>query len=459
MTPVPPATPGGQTGARWVTAGLLDQAVIASTNAGTVLLAGLLLDAKSAGVMLLSLTVAYVVVGLNREFVGSVLVAMASRYSGERRDRLVRNGLAAALSVGGLAAVLLIGVWAFWPTSPDLGDLIWVAPFLPMILLYDTGRYSYLADRRPSQAVVIDLFWVGAQAVAVLTMVVMQSVTAGGLLVAWGLGATAGACVFLFRSGERPWRGDPRRWASETRSLSGWFTTTALIGQIQVLTVTVLVGLMLGEENITGLRLGQVLLLQPIQNFNLAMMGLLVPRASRLAHAAGPGQPAAGGSVAAAAGLRRQTRVLATSFGATALLMVAVVWPVATTALPHVRQFVAVVPLALPISIQAGCYLVQTPFQAALRGMHRARLLFAQYVMFTTVSLTGLVLGALAGRLPGAVWGLTAGSVVGLVVMIGMYLFALRGLGEQVADAAVTQAAGVPAEEGVPTPFAGTDPV
>ena len=70
-----------------------------------------------------------------------------------------------------------------------------------------------------------------ASAVAVTVMVLTRLTSAGGLMVCWGTGAAVGATVFLLRTGYRPWRGRPTRWAAETRHLSGWFTATALIGQ------------------------------------------------------------------------------------------------------------------------------------------------------------------------------------------------------------------------------------
>jgi len=86
------------------------------------------------------------------------------------------------------------------------------------------------------------------------------------------------------------------------------------------------------------------------------------------------------------------------------------------------------------MSIQAGIYLLQMPFTAAMRGMHRARMLFAQYAIFTTTSLTGLVVGANVDRLTGAAWGLTIGASVGLAAMIGLYEYALRWLGDAEPD-------------------------
>ena len=99
-------------GARWVTAGLADQVVIASANAGNILLALALLNRHRAGILALSIGVAYLVMGINRAFVGDVLLAMASRYDGERRDRLVRDGTAAAVTIGLVASVVCFALWA-----------------------------------------------------------------------------------------------------------------------------------------------------------------------------------------------------------------------------------------------------------------------------------------------------------------------------------------------------------
>jgi hypothetical protein len=417
-----------------VTAGLADQFVMACANAGNTVLALVLLPRDRSGTMILSLSLAYFVMFINRAFVGDVLLALASRYDGARRDRLVRNGLAAAVSLGVTAAVVLLAIWALWPSGGkiDLRDLVWVAPFLPVLLLHDTGRFSYLAAREPEQALTIDLVWVGVQAAAVAVMVVSGLTSAGGLFVCWGLGAAVGAAVFMLRAGHRPWRGNPLRWTTETRHLSGWFTATALIGQLQVQAVAFIVSGQLSKRDLSGLRGAQTALIQPMQNFLMAVQGLVVPRASRLAGDAGrlPGDDGA----RAAAALRRLTRLLALAFTGLAVVMVAVMWPVAELVLVRIPKFADIAPLALPMSLQAGIYMVQLPFTAALRAMHRAKMLFLQYAVFTTVSLTGLVVGAHLKRLEGAAWGLTIGAAAGLVTMVGLYRYSLRFLGRAEPD-------------------------
>jgi O-antigen/teichoic acid export membrane protein len=401
---------------------------MAAANAATTLLGPILFARDRAGLLVLSLGVGYFAQYLNRAFVGDVLIAMASRYEGERRDRLVRNGLTTALIAGLIGCVIFVAIWLLRPRggNADLRDLIWIAPFLPAIMLHDTGRCINLADRKPEKALAMDLVWTGTQAVLVTAMILLDAETPGGLLAAWGLGAVAGSAFFLVRAKQSPLVGRPREWLAETRHLSGWFTATAVIGQLQLQAVNFLVGIRLNKAQVSGLRFVQAIEMQPVQNFITAVQGLLVPRASRKAADAAQ-LPGAEGA-AAAASLRRQTRQLALAFAGLGVVFVLVAWPVVAYALSHTQKWHDVASLALPISLQGAVYLTQVPFTAAIRAMHRARLLFAQYVAFSAVSLSGLVIGATAGRLTGAVWGLFIGSATGLVVMIGLYVYAVRSV-------------------------------
>jgi hypothetical protein len=404
---------------RWIGAGFADQAVIACANAGTTLLIVILIDRDVAVAPLLAIVFAYFVVGINRAFVGEVFAALASRYDGAARERLVRDGLATAATVGLAAGAAFAALWAFWPHRGgyDLRALIWLAPFMPFVLVQDAGRYSHLAERAPAKALIIDLVWVGTQAVGVLGSLLVVDASAPALLMAWGCGATASAIVFLARTRPNLLRGDPRQWVSRTKHLSGWFTATALVGQFQTLAVSLLVVGRLPEKAYSGLRTAQTVFLQPVQNFQLAVQGLLVPRLSRLAGTAVDDEQLR----RAVARLRSQVRRLALLFAGLGILMVAVVWPAAQVILGRIPKFEDLTPLALPISLQGAIYLVQVPFTAAMRATHRAKLLFCQYLVFTTVSLTGLVVGAEWGGLQGAVWGLVTGSASGLVVMMVFY--------------------------------------
>jgi O-antigen/teichoic acid export membrane protein len=336
------------------------------------------------------------------------------------------------------SAVVLVALWAVWPRGgdTDLRDLIWIAPFLPAILLHDTGRFSYLADRKPEQALVIDLVWVASQATAVTIGLVVFGRSAAVLLVAWGLGAAAGAVCYLVRAKASPLRGHPRRWFTQTRHLSGWFTATALVGQLQVVSVRFIVAGQLSPAELAGLGLVQTVLLQPVQNLISAVQGLIVPRLSRLAgdaaHLSGVDERSA-----AASALRRRTRQLALGFAGLGAAFVVVAAPLGWYLLSLTGRYADVAPLALPVSLQGAIFLAQLPFTGAMRAMHRARMLFLQYLLFAGTTLTGLVIGADSGGLIGAGWGLVAGSVVGFVSMVWLYRYSLRWLGDASAERAI----------------------
>ncbi|GAA2364151.1 hypothetical protein [Dactylosporangium salmoneum] len=398
-------------------AGLLDQVVIAAANSANTLLGGILLPKGRFGALALALAVGYFATCLNRAIVGDVLLALASRFDGEPRARLVRDGLATALCSGLITTVVFVALWALSPSRGeiDLHQLVWLAPFMVPIMLHDTARGDYLAARRPDKALGIGLVWAGTQSVAVVVMILTHTAGAGGLLTAWGLGATAGATVYLVRERRLPWRGSPRAWLAETRHLSGWFTVTAIVAQVQVLAISFIVAGRLSRIDLANLRFVQTVELQPVQNLITALQNLLVPRASRDAAEGGPA-------------LRRRTRQLVTAFAVLGTLLVLTVWPVVSFVLVHTHKFAEAAPLALPIALQCAVYLLQVPFTAALRGMHRARLLFVQYVAFAVVSLSGLTVGAGYAGLHGAAWGLLTGSTASLICMAALYAFALRSV-------------------------------
>ena len=141
-------------------AGLADQVVVAAANAGNSLLALLLLpDPSRAGVLVIALAVGYATISLNRAFVGEVLLALAPRLEPAERERLIRDGLAAALAVGVLGAAILGAAWAVsGPGSAvDLRDLGWIALVLPVgapaghrqVLAARAGAPAARPDQRP----------------------------------------------------------------------------------------------------------------------------------------------------------------------------------------------------------------------------------------------------------------------------------------------------------------------
>ena len=399
-------------------AGLADQALVALTTAGTGLLGTAVLPVHDAGLMLYAVAVLVFVQGLGRAFVGDVLLAHAPRYpdAGQRR-RQIANAHATSGTLGLLGALVLLVGWLLGPQQ-YVADLVWCAPFVPSILLQDLARYTYQSAGRQAQALVIDACWVAVQGGCVAVLLLTGHVGGGPLIACWGLGATAGAVVFYARTRTDPFAGRPVQWLRDTRHLLGWFTGTGVLAQLTTLLIASLVQGILSATAYSGLRLVQIVVLQPAQSFTMALNGLLVPRASALAGARD------------AAGLRRQTRTVLAVNAAIGLALVAVAVPLAHPLLSWYRSgaYLAVAAIALPVALQSALYLLQIPFTVAMRGMHRARMLFGQYLVYSATTLGGLVLGALLGELPGAAWGLMAGAAIGTGVQAGLYRVAYRRL-------------------------------
>ena len=215
------------------------------------------------------------------------------------------------------------------------------------------------------------------------------------------------------RRGFLPWRGDPRRWPARTRRLAGWFTATAVVGQVHTLAVTFLIGVGLSKSAIALFRFVQVVVLQPVQNFNQAVTSLLVPRFSKAA-------------VMAKEQVNVQLRRVMTLLAGLAVTLVVLGGLLAQVIFPLVPRYADAAPLAWPVLLQSAIYMLQAPVLAALRGMHRGPLQFLQYVVFAVASVAGLVAGALTGELLLAAWGLAAGTGVGFVAALVLYRHALR---------------------------------
>ncbi|GAA0227386.1 hypothetical protein [Cryptosporangium japonicum] len=395
-------------------AGLADQLVSAGANAATGLLVLPFLAPAEAGAVLFAIGVGFFVIGIARALVGDVLLTYSARYGDADRARQSADATKTALVFGAAAALVVVVAWAVGPGF--FGELIWLAPFLPFVLVHDAGRYYFLAERNPARALVADLTYVGVQALILVVLLGLGHRDGAVFLCAWGLGGVAGAASFLLRTRISPWRGDLRGWIRETRHLSSWLTLTALLGQAQVQFVSTLVSGLLTPTAFSLLRAAQYGLLMPAQNLQMAVSSLLTPRMSRLAGA---------GDAAGISRLLRKALTVTALCGLVPVALSPLAGPVLDVILPKYAQASTI---ALPVAIQALIYLVQVPFTAALRGMQRVRSLFVQYVVFVVAQAVALVVGTLAYDLRGAAWGMLVGSAVGLAAMIVLYRNAHRRL-------------------------------
>lgn len=395
---------------RRAVAAVADQAISSGTNFLTSLIAMWLLGPRQFGGLTLALALGYLVLGVARAVIGDPLLAHASAQTDEDRHRMVRDATTTALLLGVVAALVVAGFGML--TGPR--ELFWVAPWLVPLLVQDAGRYAALSARHPQGALVLDGVWAGAQAAALVAFWAAGWVSTGMLLAAWGIGAVAGAAWFVAFDGINPLAGRPAAWLAESRHLSGWFTPTALLAQTQYNVVIFLIAALLGKAATGGLRAMQMLVLQPVQTFLLAMTSLLVPRYAR--------QAAAGAYAEVRATTQWLTRLLA---GAAVLVLAGI--PIGHLLVDHLfTDYRKYLPLLLPIALQTGFYLLTTPFTAALRGMQRGKAVFVTQVVFFAATIPAVVAGALAFGLSGAAWGLLVGAAAQLTAATWQYRTALR---------------------------------
>ncbi|MGH3730780.1 MAG: hypothetical protein ACRDTU_18800, partial [Micromonosporaceae bacterium] len=395
-------------------AGLADQAFNAGSNAVNGLVAGILLGPSAYGRYVAAIGVAFITVAVARSFVGEVMLTHTARARGEDYRGQVRDATAASLSVGAVAVALGIAIWL--AGFELMSDLLWLVPFLPAALLADAGRYALLSQRRPQRSMLITGVALLVQLSVVVGLVSADAVRPSTLLVAWGLGTTVGAVVALSLGYVNPFLGRPRNWVRSTGHLSTWFTASAILAQLQNWVVLYFVGGFLGHADLGGLRMLQMLVLMPVQNFIWALGGMIVPGYSHFS------------SEVDVVRIRRRTRMLLLGFAAVGVLLLALVpvgeWLLATL-LPAYADFGI---LIWPIALQAGLYLAQSPLNAALRGMQRARYTFLQYAVFAGVTLPASLIGALIGGVLGVAYGMVVGAAVGWCAAYLLYRRALSAL-------------------------------
>ncbi|MBT8225976.1 MAG: hypothetical protein HKP61_08655 [Dactylosporangium sp.] len=418
------AVPGG----RRVIAGLTDQVLVAVTSASLLLVAATVLSRPEAGRMLYAAQIMVFLQGASRAVIGDVLLTHAARFDdGPARRRQFENAHATALLLAA-AGVLAVGATLLLAPGWCPSDLLWGLPFIPAILAQDLARYTYQSLLQQSRALAVDVVWVGVQVTGIVVVIAAGRAGGGPLLACWGSGAAVAAAVFYRRTKINPLRGRPVAWLRDTRHLLGWYTATGLLAQTTTLLIGTLVQGLLSKSAYAGFRLVQMLVLQPAQSLAMALNGLLVPRASRLAGA---------GDVP---GLHRQTRaVLAvTAAVGCAILLAAAGGAGPALAVYKGGGYANVAVIAIPIGLQTLGYLMQVPFTVAIRGMQRGRPVFTQYVVHAGTSLGGLVVGAWLWQLPGAAWGLVTGATVGLLFQGWQY----RAITRRLAPARVTRDAG-----------------
>jgi O-antigen/teichoic acid export membrane protein len=387
---------------RGAACGVLDQALSSGTNFLTAFVASAVLAPTDFAAFVVAYALVTIVLAVGRAVIGEPLLAYLPTVCPFVRPAVVRSVAGTALLLGLLGAALAL---AGGLTVGALGGLLWLAPWVPVVLLQDAARYVFLAEGRASLALLTDGVWAVVQIAALGAIALAGTFSVATLAAAWGLGALAGLVVVLTvgRTGFRP--AHPADWARRTRHLSGWFTLTSILGQCEVYAVLVLAGLLLAPIDAAGLRVVQLLVFAPAVMLVTATVVLVTPAVARAVDR---------GDVA---GLRaaRRAGLVATTVLAAAVLAVIPLREVLLGAL--FPRYLGFGPLVVPLAVQTAAYVLAAPAIAVLRGFHRARTLAALHVSLSvaliasaaiTMSHGVLVLGwTLAGVTAAAVVAMT----------------------------------------------------
>ncbi|MFC5061527.1 hypothetical protein [Actinomycetospora atypica] len=382
--------------------GVADQVVSSGSNYLTAFLASLVLAPVDFGAFVLAYAVVTVLLAGTRALVGEPLLAHLPSTDPSRRGALGASALSTSLVLGLVGALIcLVGGLSGWSL---LAALLVFAPWMPLALAADAARYVLLARRDTARALVVDTVWVVVQLAVLAGVLGWGTWSVGALAAAWGIGAVAAVAVFVGIAPER--LADPRVWWAESRYLSGWFTATSVLGQVQIYLVLLLAGAVLAAVDTAGLRAVQLLVFQPAITLMAALLVLVVPP---MASCAATGD---------LAGLRRAR--------GTALKAMAVIGVLALLAIPlrdvllstFFPRYTAYAVLVAPIAIQTAIGALTVPFQAQIRGFRQGRALFGQQLLQAGALLLCAGVGLAVGGVVGLAWGLTVATAVALAAIV-----------------------------------------
>ena len=412
--------------------GVADQLLSSGTNFLTAFVASWALAPAGFATFVVSYAVVTVVLALGRAVIGEVLLAYLPTVSRTDRPAIVRSSTGAALVLGlaGSAVCVAGGLLG----HGTLAGLLWLAPWVPVALMQDARRFVFLSQGRPGHALASDGAWATAQVVVLGVLAVGGSgFSVAGLATSWGLGALTGLVVAAAIGGGSLRPCCPRAWARRTRSLSGWFVLTSVLGQCEIYAVLVLAGVLLAPADAAGLRAVQLLVFQPAATVAAALLVLATPLVAGAVSRR---------DVEAARHARRFTFVAA---GVLAVAVLAVI-PLRHTLLDLLfPQYTAFAALVVPIALQSALYVLGVPFHAQLRGFHRARALFGLQVLGSAVLVGAATVGMGLGGVVALAWGLAGTAlVVDLVLLCATPRPRHAGGGHRIGPAATADPAPAP---------------
>lgn len=187
--------------------GIVDQAAASASNLAITVIAAHALDRRAFGGFALSFAVYLFVLGGSRAVATEPLLLR-----GMSTARPAFPDAAGAMVMLGLLSGTSCAVLGLLLRGPARVSLLTLAPFLPFLLLQDTCRYAAFATAKPGRALVVDGVWIGAQALGMVWLVLIDSTDAASFMAVWAAAGAVAAIVGCIQARRRPALASATRW-------------------------------------------------------------------------------------------------------------------------------------------------------------------------------------------------------------------------------------------------------
>jgi hypothetical protein len=257
---------------------MVDQVLSSGAQLLLIVLVARQADAATFGAASVALIVNGFLLGVARAAIGEV-VLLRCRANPSAAGAEACGGLFLALLAGATGGLVLAGASA--AVGGTVGHfLLLVALATPLVYAQDLLRYVAYGAGRIGQAILVDGVWLGVQAVVSAVLLASGQGTPTRLVLAWAVGAGAGAVTGALRERVRPRPAALDRWWVEERGRAAGFLTDFLVSTGMVQGSFILLSVLLPLDEFGALRVAFVSL-SPLANL------LAGVRTLTLAHLAG----------------------------------------------------------------------------------------------------------------------------------------------------------------------------
>lgn len=258
---------------------LVDQVISSVTNAALSFVVARSVDVEQFGGFAVAFSVFALAVGLSRALATSPLGIRFSRAPATEAHEAAGSAAGTAVVLGVISGVVCLVVAALigGPAGVSLAAL---GVVFPALLVQDAWRYVFFAAARPAAAALNDTVWGVVQIAAFVALLESGVVTAGPLVLAWGLSAGVAALLGARQARALPRPRRARRWWTAHRDVSGYLVSEYVLvqaGQQGALLIIAAVG----SLEATGALRGAQVLLGPPMIVAMAAMSFAVPEFSR----------------------------------------------------------------------------------------------------------------------------------------------------------------------------------